>query len=189
MLMPEKNYEKYFEILELRPEASLDEIKNSYMRLKKLYASDSMVLAPLAEEFPERKRKKILNQIEVAYSRLLALHQNTHSITLPAAKIHSPTPQGIPEESGEIQSEHPDFNGHAIREIREKLGIELSEISQQLKLRVELLRSIENENFEALPEETYLKTHLKNYALCLNLNPNQVVEGYIRYYREWKDKA
>ncbi len=66
------------------------------------------------------------------------------------------------------------------------MGIELIEISKQLKLRAELLKAMEEEKFEVLPEEIYLKTHLKNIAACLDLKPGKVVDDYLGRFREWK---
>jgi lipopolysaccharide export system ATP-binding protein len=71
--MSREQYKKYLEILELRPDASLAEIKKSYLHLKRLYSTDSIVISPIAEEFPEEKRKEILQQIENAYANLLSL--------------------------------------------------------------------------------------------------------------------
>jgi lipopolysaccharide export system ATP-binding protein len=68
-----EEYQKYLEILELDPDASLAEIKKSYLHLKRLYSSDSIVMSPIAEEFPVEKRQVILQQIEMAYSNLLDL--------------------------------------------------------------------------------------------------------------------
>jgi cytoskeletal protein RodZ len=79
--------------------------------------------------------------------------------------------------------------GPALRKIREKAGVELNEISKELKLRMELLKSLEEEKFEALPEAIYLKVHLKNYASFLGLDPGRVTEEYLRRYRAWKEKT
>jgi lipopolysaccharide export system ATP-binding protein len=71
--MSRAEYQRYLETLELDPDASLAEIKKSYLHLKRLYSTDSIVIAPIAEEFSIEKRKEILQQIEEAYSNLLAL--------------------------------------------------------------------------------------------------------------------
>ena len=71
--MSRAEYQNYLEILELDPDASLAEIKKSYLHLKRLYSTDSIVIAPIADEFSIEKRKEILRQIEEAYSNLLAI--------------------------------------------------------------------------------------------------------------------
>ena len=72
MIVSREEYQKYLEILELDPDASLAEIKKSYLHLKRLYSSDSIVISPIAEEFPLEKRDDILQQIEMAFSNILA---------------------------------------------------------------------------------------------------------------------
>jgi len=57
-----------------------------------------------------------------------------------------------------------------------------------VSLRTELLKALEEERYEMLPEEIYLKkTHLKETsAACLRLKPAKVVEDYLGRFREWK---
>ena len=71
--MSREEYHQYLEILELGPDASLAEIKKSYIHLKRLYSTESIVISPIAEEFPEEKRKEILEKIEESYRKLLLL--------------------------------------------------------------------------------------------------------------------
>lgn len=69
--MSREEYKKCLEILELGPEASLTEIKKSYLHLKKLYSTDSIAISPIEEDFSEKKRGEVLLQIEEAYTNLL----------------------------------------------------------------------------------------------------------------------
>jgi lipopolysaccharide export system ATP-binding protein len=69
--MSRKEYKKYLQVLELGPDASLVEIKKSYLHLKRLYSTESVAISPIAEEFSAEKRKEILSQIEEAYFNLL----------------------------------------------------------------------------------------------------------------------
>lgn len=176
--MVKDELKKYFEMLELPPGAPLRDIHNSYLRLKKLYTGDSIVLAPLGEEFPEKKRKKVLDEIEEAYLKLLAVKKDEPSRT---AFLFEDAPS--PENAVDLPT-----TGPSLRKIREKAGVDLSEISKELKVRIELLKSLEEERFEALPEAIYLKVHLKNYAVFLGLNPAKVIDEYLQRYQAWKEK-
>lgn len=180
--MPRENYEEYFKILEISPDASLFEIKHAYLRLKKLYSSESPVIAPIAEEFPKKRRREILKEIEEAYSKIIALLENEQESLYEEETSFS---SEIPEEG---KAERISFSGPVLRQIRERLGIQLHEVALDTKIRVEHLENIENEKYESLPPEPYLKGHIKTYADFLLLNPTKVVEDYLKRYREWKEE-
>ena len=181
--MPEEGLKKYFEILEISPDASLSEIKNAYLRLKKLYTTESIVVSPIADEFPKRSRREILKKIEKAYTKLVALLENKHSKPAPQRK---PLVFDIPIENG---AESTSYSGEVLRQIREKKGIQLYEIALETKIRIELLKNIELENFDALPSGIYLKAHLMNYASFLSIDPKKAAEDYIRRYEEWNKES
>jgi len=179
--MSREEYDEYFKILEISPDASLFEIKNAYLRLKKLYSTESPVIAPIAEEFPKKRRKEILKEIEEAYSKIIALLGNEHE------SLYREEPSAPGKISEEEKAESISFSGPVLRQIREKLGIQLHEVCLDTKIRVEHLENIENEKYEALPPEPYLKVHIKAYANLLLLNPTKVAEDYLKRYREWKE--
>lgn len=182
LIMSREEYKRYFEILEINPNASLFEIKNAYLRLKKLYSTESMVFAPITEEFPKKKRREILKQIEEAYSKLIALLEDEHeSVFFEEPSVSDDVPE-------ERKAESISFSGPVLRQIREKLGIQLHEVTLDTKIRVENLENIESEKFKSLPPEPYLKGHIKTYASFLLLNPNKVAEDYLKRYKEWKEK-
>ncbi len=62
--MSDPNKERDFKVLELGPKATLAEVKNAYLRLKKLYSADSALLSPISQEIPEDKRLRILLEVE-----------------------------------------------------------------------------------------------------------------------------
>jgi hypothetical protein len=182
--MPREELKRYFDILELNPSASLRDVQNAYWRLKKLYAEESSALAPLADEFPERMRKKVLRQVEDAYAKLQAALKSELPKSISIIPVE-PSAEKAPQEK---PIEQTTFSGPALREVRERLGIRLDDISKLIKLRVELLKNIEQEKFDALPEPSYLKGQLKSLAGCLLLNPDKVAEDYLKRYQERKSK-
>jgi hypothetical protein len=166
----------YYDILEVSPEASLHDIHAAYLRLKKIYGGESPALVPLAEEFPESRKQAVLAQVDLAYARILAAKRAESSRPSPLFSDIPPARKS----GGTPEAALRPFSGPALRRIRERAQVELTEISKELKLRVELLKNIEDEKFEALPEPIYLKGHLKNYAVFLGLDPGQVVDDYLQ---------
>jgi hypothetical protein len=178
--MGREELKKRYEALELPPDAPLRDVHAAYLRLKKLYSGDSIATAPLGEEFPEKKQKKILEEIEEAYAKILAYRKGESARP-------SPLFSDVPGHEKEAEPLGGPFSGPLLRKLRERSGIELLEISKELKLRLELLRAVEEERFEALPEAIYLKVHLKNYAAFLGLDPVLVTEDYLKRFKDWKD--
>ncbi len=76
--------ERNLAVLELGPDAALVQVKSAYLRLKKLYSGDSPLLQPIARDFPEEKRLKILLEIEEAYNSLLEHFHTEHAEEPPA---------------------------------------------------------------------------------------------------------
>lgn len=183
--MPQDELKKYYDMLELPPDSPLRDIHNSFLRLKKIYSGDSIVLAPLGEEFSEKKRKRVLEQIEEAYLKLLEAKKDAPSRTaLLFSEGHEPEDGAEKDRIGDAP-----LTGPSLRKLREKAGVDLNEIAKEMKLRMELLKSVEDEKYEALPEAIYLKVHLKNYASFLGLDPVRVTEEYLRRYQAWKEKT
>jgi len=182
--MSTEDYTKYFDILELSPDASISDIKNAYLRLKKLYSTDSIVISPLADEFSKKRRREIIKQIEKSYLKLMALMENEHR--KPTHQRESLVSDNVPEEE---KADITSFSGRQLREIRKKLEIQLYEIAMNTKIGIEFLRSIELEKFDALPPEAYLKAYLRSYASCLFLNPKKVADDYLKRYKEWKKEV
>ncbi|NIO48375.1 MAG: hypothetical protein GTN73_02895 [Candidatus Aminicenantes bacterium] len=183
--MPKKNLKKYFDILEIDSNASLSEIRNTYIRLKKLYSTDSMVITPIADEFSKKKRLAVLQQIEEAYTRLKEELKDERQKSTYFGK------PGVASENsteGE-ETESISFSGDVLRKIRERRRIHLHEVALDTKIRMEILENIEYERFDALPQEVYLRGHVSNYARYLLLDARKVADDYIRRYKTWKADA
>ncbi|MCK4645069.1 MAG: helix-turn-helix domain-containing protein [Candidatus Aminicenantes bacterium] len=181
--MLRKEYKKYFDVLEISPDASLSQIKSAYLMLKRLYSAESVVMSPIADEFPYKRRQQILKQIEEAYTALTSLLY--HAQNKSSYRGESLTSKGGPEDKKETSTP---FSGSVLRQIRKERGIGLYEVALDTKIRVEILENIELERFEVLPQEVYLKGHISVYANYLLLDPKKAADDYIKKYREWKSK-
>ena len=68
--------------------------------------------------------------------------------------------------------------GNSLREARLRQGLDFSEIEQATKIRSKYLRSLEEERFELLPSETYVKGFLRTYADYLGLDGQLYVDEF-----------
>ena len=68
--------------------------------------------------------------------------------------------------------------GNSLREARMRRGIEFAQAEQATKIRGKYLRALEEERFELLPSETYVKGFLRTYADYLGLDGQLYVDEF-----------
>jgi hypothetical protein len=80
--------------------------------------------------------------------------------------------------------------GYSLRAAREKQGIGLPEAELATKIRAKYIRALEEEDFEALPADTYARGFLRAYADYLGLDGEIYVEEYASRFHnaEWEDE-
>jgi cytoskeleton protein RodZ len=75
--------------------------------------------------------------------------------------------------------------GNSLREARLRQGYELPRVEADTKIRAKYLRALEEEHFEVLPGETYVKGFLRTYAEYLGLDGQLYVDEFnSRFTRE-----
>ena len=72
--------------------------------------------------------------------------------------------------------------GNSLREARVRQHLDFPEIEQATKIRGKYLRALEDEQFEALPGQTYVKGFLRTYADYLGLEGQLYVDEYNSRY-------
>jgi cytoskeletal protein RodZ len=68
--------------------------------------------------------------------------------------------------------------GNSLRDARVRQGLELADLEGQTKIRAKYLKALEEEQFEQLPGETYVKGFLRTYAERLGLDGQLYVDEY-----------
>ena len=68
--------------------------------------------------------------------------------------------------------------GNSLREARLRQHLEFPEIEQATKIRGKYLRALEDEQFDVLPAQTYVKGFLRSYAEYLGLDGQLYVDEY-----------
>ncbi|MGD0916353.1 MAG: helix-turn-helix domain-containing protein [Thermodesulfobacteriota bacterium] len=186
----------YYEILEVSPNATVKEIQRAYEHAKETFHRDSLAIYSL---FSEEEVNEIQAAIEESYRVLAdeALRKGYDQSSLPLSvgqKLEEPVEVlGIEQAKKSSLSftglsfnveDGAAYRGKILRQIREKMGIDLKTISSETKISVKILEWIEEEVLERLPATVYLKGFLRNYAQSLGLDPQKVVEGYFQFLSE-----
>jgi flagellar biosynthesis protein FlhG len=189
----------YYEVLEVSPTATTKEIQGAYEHAKETFGVDSLAIYTL---FSEEEVKEIQEAIEEAYRILMdeALRRSyDQSLFQMVDGLPTDEPSEAQEVSGEkktslsftglsFNAEGELFRGKALKQVRERMGVEPQAISKETKISMKTLEWIEEEAFEKLPPLVYLKGFLKSYAQSLGLDPQKVIEEYIRFMEESKKK-
>lgn len=68
--------------------------------------------------------------------------------------------------------------GDILKEARERKGKTLSQAEEETKIRVKYLEALENETFQEIPGQVYVKGFLNNYASYLGLDAQEIVRLY-----------
>jgi hypothetical protein len=68
--------------------------------------------------------------------------------------------------------------GNSLREARLRQGLDFPELEQGTKIRGKYLRALEDEQFDLLPAQTYVKGFLRSYAEHLGLDGQLYVDEY-----------
>jgi len=72
--------------------------------------------------------------------------------------------------------------GNSLREARLRQELEFSEIEQRTKIRGKYLRALEEEQFDLLPGQTYVKGFLRSYSEYLGLDGQLYVDEFNSRY-------
>jgi cytoskeleton protein RodZ len=72
--------------------------------------------------------------------------------------------------------------GNSLREARLRQGLEFPEVEQATKIRGKYLRALEDEQFDILPGQTYVKGFLRTYSEYLGLDGQLYVDEYNSRY-------
>jgi curved DNA-binding protein CbpA len=189
----------YYALLEVRPDASNMDIINAYRRAKLTYKADSMATYAL---FDDAELDQIRAEIEQAYQTLSNPERRRDYDTELAAGSpsgirsgdagHSPADSATSHDnivdlatkaqaSGGIRlrmATATAYPGALLKEIREYRGVALAAIAERTKISSRYLQAIEEEDSRHLPEPTYLKGYLKQYAAEIGLDPERVASHY-----------
>jgi DnaJ-class molecular chaperone len=78
------------------------------------------------------------------------------------------------------------ITGIDVKKIRTELKITLEEIAEATKVRIEMLRIIEEDNQELFLPMVYMSGFLKSYARYLQLDEVVILDGFMKYINKGK---
>jgi flagellar biosynthesis protein FlhG len=195
--------DSYYELLEVPPTASFEDIRRANRRIRDVYGAESIAVSGL---YDPASLEAVHRRLDLAYTTLMdaAKRKDYDSELFPdgvPVLIGQANPQGElstparPPQKGDdpatLASRPPmpeigpttTFSGPLLRQIREAVGVELREIAERSKIGMAYLQALEAEVFAKLPAPVYVRGFLAEYARALGLNAERVKHTYLERYR------
>jgi len=178
----EERHSYYYDLLELTPEATLEDIRTRYQYLKNLYGGDSIEIMALGEEFTQEIRADFIMRLDDAFEKLTSLYKKNQTVvTLPVKNMDDDLRRWI----AQIEC----FTGAALRAVRERMQIDLKAVFDVTRIQTQFLEDVEREDFKSFPAEIYLRSYLIAYARFLSLDTQRVLSDYLPRYRAARDNS
>ena len=168
--MKKKATQEDYKVLNLPNDATADEARKAYHRMKALYAESSLATYSLMED---EQRSEILHRIEKAYMHIsqdLRTEPTVPTTPMLLEDLDQPVPPGFDERIGPY-----------LRQRRETLGYTIKIVAQKTRIRSTYLENIENERFKDLPAPVYLRGFVLEYARLLGLpKPQEITRLFLQ---------
>ncbi len=68
--------------------------------------------------------------------------------------------------------------GRRLRQARRRRGYEIGQVARELRLPLDRVAALENDNYEGLPAPVFVAGYLKTYARLVGLDPEPLVQAY-----------
>ena len=78
--------------------------------------------------------------------------------------------------------------GPVLRAARERRGVSLAQIAAETKLGVELWADLEDNNLSRWPRQIYARSYVRDYALRVGMDADEIVNEFCRLFPEWGDR-
>lgn len=203
---------KYYEILELTPEASQHDINVAYRKAKRLYSEQNPALYKM---FAPEEAAQLQLMIEEAYTilsndtyrniyekRVQANRTDESSVSVNAIKhasqelleipvsavtevIEIQKPTHIVDEIIEQEIANQDhWNGDFLKKVREYKGYSVEEVQTTTKINPWYVTAIEKMDKSNLPVDVFVRGYVVQLAKMYGLKSKEVADSYMIQYKK-----
>lgn len=196
----------YYDILELTADATPQEIRSAYLRLKASYGKDNVANYSV---YTREETDQMLQKIEESYLILSnperrkaydLSHQGHSSVTSTSDHSHSsfraetPSETPVPTTTATVMPAYTDsfftsnddafageqdWSGATLKRVRESRRISIEDLADYTRISKNYLLALEEENYQKLPAVVYVRGFLQQVSKRLKLPTDQVVQKYI----------
>ena len=197
------NDQNHYEVLEISPDASPEEIERAYRVARSCYADDSLALYSLFDQADAAALRERIDQAYRVLSDRDARRGHDAKLTSRgAAPAREPRPRSEPRPT--VRSEEMDdsiddfddiedsqdsgeYDGARLRRARLRRGMELDQIAGATKVNARYLRYVEEERYDELPSSVYVRGFVTSYARAIGLDPSHVVGSYMARFAQARE--
>lgn len=76
--------------------------------------------------------------------------------------------------------------GDILKSTRKRLGLTIDQATASTRIRGKILEAFEEADFEAMPPKGYSKNMISSYARFLDLDPQDIINMYVKEYEEYE---
>jgi len=189
----------YYELLNLERNASQEEIERAYLLGIAAYRPDSLasyglvpgedrglILTKIEEAYQtlryEDKRKEyneVLSKEQPAYEPRARFRKSVQRLEIDCAHEKKGLWKRLkkvlfPQKQKKIDPIEPTLcRGEYLKGVRENRGLSLEAVAQATRLSIPLLKALEEESYDSLPQGTDVPSLINQYARALGLNPRE----------------
>lgn len=152
-----------WEILGLEPGADTSQVRRAYRHRRALYEPAALATYNLLDD---EEREDMVDRIDEAFRRIMGSEPPAAVQTSPRPAEKTKPESDVPIGAAPDPASKP---GAYLRHQRLARGFTLHQIATETKIGVAILEQIENEDFEALPAQAFVRGHVHQVARELKL--------------------
>ena len=193
--------QSFYEILEVSPDATQQDIYVAYQKAKTTYAPNSRALYSM---FTQEEAHQLTSLIEEAFT-VLSDQSRRHDYDKQLIQVHpektkkkEPLPDGFGKTRFSVyklEQAFEDeiaattiFDGTFLQKVRLYKNVSLDKISEETRISRTYLRAVESNDYDALPAAVFVRGFIVQFARILGLNEKKVTDSYMITYRNAKQE-
>ncbi len=184
--------QSFYELLEVAPSATPEEIERGWERARVLYGPRSLaaytlltpdVAAVLARRIDEAHVVLLDAEARAAYDARHPTEESRNPRPTPAPEpvilVAAPPPPPVEPPKPFVPPEGAAWSGELIRKAREARGLTVVQLADRTKLSRAQIELVEGERFDLLPVAVYLRGIVMCIARELRLDGQKVARSYL----------